>query len=575
MQRHSGERGYALILLLGIIATLLILSVSLVMVLGNEQGSTAMERSTKTSLYFGEAALNSAVAAVKGTNSWLTTPFNDSTAQAAMAANYNTLPGSPPSVTYLVYDNASPINYATNYDANGDGKVWVEVVTTYQGRTTRVRELVQSSTTVSILPRAAAYTDTNLTCSGTSNLYGVKDDGSPDNSGAPYLTSIMVGDDFSANSSTTLASPGYSTQSLGLQVNGSVSTPGHNFSPTIGGVGLLSDYFDQAHQAALTAEAQACLINASTLFNASAPVYTSASALLAAMTYNSGTKTYTATTDLRYSSSTTLTLNTAGTTYNFQKLYVTGNLTLGGTTTTNTTALYVSGNFTISGPTSTNKFGPIYVGGDVSWKGPSSGRLGVQTTNYLNANAAPSPMYAKIFSVDGNISGDNSDYDGSSGLYDLVLGPTWIDGDAGTGDIAVNFSGPSSPTQPPTVLCPLLATTEKTVSNGKVTIGTLTSPMVYYMQCDNDGLYSNTCEWASTGTFTGLMVLFEAPITLANGVRIVGAVLEGTPVANETTMSGDASISYNQTVINNVSSDSLRTTTTTTVPGTWQQLTSQ
>jgi len=43
-------------------------------------------------------------------------------------------------------------------------------------------------------------------------------------------------------------------------------------------------------------------------------------------------------------------------------------------------------------------------------------------------------MYAKIFSVDGNISSDNSSYDGSSGPYDLVLGPTWIDGDAGTGD---------------------------------------------------------------------------------------------------------------------------------------------
>jgi len=45
-------------------------------------------------------------------------------------------------------------------------------------------------------------------------------------------------------------------------------------------------------------------------------------------------------------------------------------------------------------------------------------------------------------------------------------------------------------------MCPLLATTEKTVSNGEVDCGTLAKPMVYYMQCDNDGLYNNTCEWA-------------------------------------------------------------------------------
>ena len=43
------------------------------------------------------------------------------------------------------------------------------------------------------------------------------------------------------------------------------------------------------------------------------------------MTYNSATKTYTASSDLEYNNtSTTLTLNTAGTTYNFQKLYVNG-----------------------------------------------------------------------------------------------------------------------------------------------------------------------------------------------------------------------------------------------------------
>ncbi len=147
----------------------------------------------------------------------------------------------------------------------------------------------------------------------------------------------------------------------------------------------------------------------------------------------------------------------------------------------------------------------------------------------------------------------------------------WIDGDAGTGDVAVNFSGPSSGSAS-TVMCPLLATTEQTHSNGYVNFGSLTQPMVYYMQCDNDGLYSNTCQWSSTGTYYGLMVLFEAPINITGSAKIVGAVLEGTPVTTDITMSGSSSICYNQTVIDNCTSDSLKTTTISPVPGTWQQL---
>ena len=59
-----------------------------------------------------------------------------------MNTNYSTLSGAP-TVTYLVYDNATPVNYNTNWDANGDGKVWVQTTTTYQGRSTRVRVLVR------------------------------------------------------------------------------------------------------------------------------------------------------------------------------------------------------------------------------------------------------------------------------------------------------------------------------------------------------------------------------------------------------------------------------------------------
>jgi hypothetical protein len=58
----------------------------------------------------------------------------------------------------------------------------------------------------------------------------------------------------------------------------------------------------------------------------------------------------------------------------------------------------------------------------------------------------------------------------------------------------------------------------------------------------------------------------------------MGAVLEGTPYVSgsdtgtDLTLSSNSSICYNQAVINNCTSDSLKTTTIAPVPGTWQQI---
>ena len=213
------------------------------------------------------------------------------------------------------------------------------------------------------------------------------------------------------------------------------------------------------------------------------------------------------------------------------------------------------------------------------------------------------PMFAKILSVDGD-STNNTDYDGSSGPTSLVLGDVWVDGDAGTGDIAVNFSGPyESTSQASTVMCPVLATTEQTHSNGYVNFGTLLKPMVYFMQCDNDGLYNNTCCWDSQGTYYGLMILFEAECCISGYAttdghgyshssnapsgtplgndgthpNVMGAVLEGCPSGGgdsgtDLTLSNNSSICYNPTVINNIGLNSILSTTIQPVAGTWQQI---
>jgi hypothetical protein len=365
-------------------------------------------------------------------------------------------------------------------------------------------------------------------------------------------------------------------------------------------VGLLSDYFDQARQFALTTESQ---IGIPTKANAAgtaaaASKFTPAnltSAYLTSLnnsTFNAGTKTYNFNTDLVVSGNLTLSSSTfpTGTMFNFKSLYVIGGLTLTGNVTVNTAALYVGGNFAVSGATTNivDQFGPIYVTGTVDWNGGSStSRLTIKTTQITSTSptytqwadsTTPGPMYALLINVDGDTNGN---YQSGTGPYDLVLGDVWIDGNAGTGDVAVNFSAPSSGTNS-TIMCPLLATTEKTTTNGRLDFGTLLNPMVYFMQCDNDTYYTNTCEWASTGTFTGLMVIMEAAIEITGGndgtlqhSNIVGSVLAGTPVSPDITLSSNSSVCYNQAAIDNLPptlQQILREMTTTTVTGTWQQL---
>ncbi len=64
MKRHGQEEGFGLVMLLCITMVLVILAAAMVMVLGNQQVSTAHDTSTKNSMYYAEAALNSGVDAV-------------------------------------------------------------------------------------------------------------------------------------------------------------------------------------------------------------------------------------------------------------------------------------------------------------------------------------------------------------------------------------------------------------------------------------------------------------------------------------------------------------------------------
>ena len=268
MPRQHRESGAALIMLIGMTAALAILTAALVMLLANQQGATAASRQSKTSLDYGEAALNSGINAIKittqaGANFPTVSPGVD---MSSMNVQYATACPSPaPTATYNVYDNSTPVDKNTRWDANLDHKLWVEAVVTFKGRTSRLRQMLDSSTKSSVLPMAAMYADTRIVLNGTSNAYAVQPDGTFVPATSQYAYNIMAGGSYTNNSNqvvtgnngTTLRPPTGTAQSLGFRVNGTVSLPGVNENGVIpGGVGLLSDYFDQARQYALTVEAQ-------------------------------------------------------------------------------------------------------------------------------------------------------------------------------------------------------------------------------------------------------------------------------------------------------------------------------
>jgi len=759
MPRQHRESGMALIMLIGMTAALAILTGALVMLLANQQGATAASRQSKTSLDYAEAALDSGINAIKigtqpGSNFPTVSPGVD---MSSMNVQYALACPSPaPTPRYDVYDNPAsptPIDPNTHWDANGDHKLWVEAAVTFNGHTSRLRELLDSSTKSAVLPMAAMYADTTIVLKDTSNVYAVNPDGTFIPATSNYVYNIMAGGSYSdnshtvvtGNSSTNIHPPTGSAQSLGFKVNGTVNLPGITENGvTQGGVGLLSDYFDAARQYALTTEAQKgkgtagmALHNDTVAPSApSAPSTSVASTkftpasitTISGVTYNSSTKTYTipslavtgnlllstggtspfpAGTIFNFSTlyvsngtftvtgdldvnATTLYVNGAltisgdptantdnlgkvyvtgatsvsgatglsldstntsyfGNTFNhtpstavtdnvgplyfvgnatfssssgnlsiaggknvhaggtftitaptsssstvpcvFGSLYSLGNISITGNAVMDTTDLYTGGGFSLQGNTAsfTDQFGPIYVAATADWNcGSTSARLRVETTSATASVPAtlwtdptsPAPMFAQIFTIDGDTNGN---YDSNSGPYDVVLGDVWVDGNAGTGNVAVNFSAPSSGTAS-TIMCPLLATTEKTCTNGYINMGTIVDPMVYYMQCDMDNLYSNTGEWADKGTFTGIAIFMEAAVEVTGGnngtswqtANFVGALMAGTPVTPDITMSSNSSVCYDQSVIDNLPTNLqsiLRTTTTTTVPGTWQQLT--
>ena len=537
------QSGMAMIMMLGIAATLAVLAATTVMVTANTLHSTAAVRTQNSALDYAEAALSSGVLAAS-TQTWPS--GGGAFSPSALTAAYTNTYASGPPATVVVYDDQNPVNKAITSDQGSptsattpDGKLWVQAAVTFNGQTAVVRQMVGevNATSSFQVPQAAIYTDGNVNFQGGGgNVFAVTASGAPDTSKS---AAVEAGGNFVGNWSTSL-SPTGGAQTVAIDTNGTVTNPKNGISSPVAGTGNvapLSTVFTPANVATMTAEAKA---GSPTAADANGTVVSSS---LLNQLQATSPQTYNATTDLVVNGS--LTLGGGTSAFDFKSLYVTGNLTLNGNTNTNTTSLYVGGNFTINGPSGTSKFGPTYVAGSVNW----GGALNEQTTDYTNSAAAPGPLYV------------GGSFTSQGGPFSDLLGPTYVAG-------AVTFSGNNA-----SILCPLFVTPSNVTTSGSGNFGSTTQPMVLL------GLPGSTApmSMSANGVFTGLLVNMGGGVNLNNSGVVVppnnyyffvdGAVM----ATGDVDFTNNGNVGYSPSVLANLQITAA-TTSTNVLPGTWQQL---
>jgi len=185
MSRLLRDRdGSGLLLLIGIVATLAILAVSLVAIVGNMQGSNQRDRMRAKAFNVTEAALDSGMAALS--TEWPSAmgvgPDLGADAQSAFRAAFSASEYPDPSnggsfVTWEYYDNLNPIDTSVTWDKGSptsadtpDNRMWLVAQASVGSRSTRIRTLVERTYFESGIPRGVAlYAGGNLLSNGGGN----------------------------------------------------------------------------------------------------------------------------------------------------------------------------------------------------------------------------------------------------------------------------------------------------------------------------------------------------------------------------------------------------------------------
>lgn len=347
MARWRQQDGSGLIMMLGVIATLVILAATLIVVTSSMQHNTKRDRDRAKAFNVAEAGLDSALYSLAGV--WPDTstvlPAVDPTAfRGEFDSGEYPNPKTGQFIAVSFYDDLDPVNTSVTWDSNGNGIMWIESQAGVGAKQARIRTQVerQSIGVSTLAPGVAVYSGGDATMSGSSIVSG------PLVNGQPSATFFVNGN----------LNRGWSCDltQVARQIGGSETWP--QLSPSTQYVGNtippLSDFMpddvvQSMVQASLLAQSTGTVISQSSPgfswpygVNYAAPVVVHGN----------------------------LSIGSEGT-YNFGSLWVDGNFSIGGNTVVNCTALHVGGTFTVGGgsSTTTHTIGPTWVGGNVVFGG--------------------------------------------------------------------------------------------------------------------------------------------------------------------------------------------------------------
>jgi hypothetical protein len=196
LQEKKDQRGMGLVVIIGIVAALAIMTVSLVTLTLNVRHNTQQDRVQKTSFNVAEGALDAGMQML-GAN-W---PFTTATQPAFDVSRFRTLfpaaeypapdPGRGSFVVVDYYDNLDPVDPAVKYDSNGDRTLWLVAQVSSGPKASRIQSLVQMSYFDMALPRGVAlYAGGDLDANGGGNNPKIKVEVPPPTG---TTTSVLVG----------------------------------------------------------------------------------------------------------------------------------------------------------------------------------------------------------------------------------------------------------------------------------------------------------------------------------------------------------------------------------------------
>ena len=213
MNWRGNDQGSTLVLLIGIIAALAILAASLVVLTTNVMHNTARDRSRTKAFNVTEAAIDNGLYAI-GKN-WPTADAPVAPLTTSSFTNFSPTEYPDLAVKAVFYDNSDTggpagnttkdqrINkYDANYDANGDGYMYVEAQANVGDTSARIRALAQRSILNLELPRGVAFYSTGaLSLNGGGVAIGVEIP--PPNTGG--TASVYVSGGISTDGGTSLS----------------------------------------------------------------------------------------------------------------------------------------------------------------------------------------------------------------------------------------------------------------------------------------------------------------------------------------------------------------------------------